>query len=70
MVQNHLSLNVEKTKIKDICTTEEDEASLHREKQKELLDSSVLKRLAYLFLGVALLALCVLGGAKSFGFKC
>ena len=38
--------------------------------KKELFDSSVLKEFAYLFLGVALLALCVLGGAKSFGFKC
>jgi len=61
---------LKRQRLKIFCTTEEDEASLHREKQKELFDSSVLKRLAYLFLGAALLALCVLGGAKSFGFKC
>ncbi|MGK0305766.1 MAG: nitrate reductase NapE component, partial [Gammaproteobacteria bacterium] len=35
----------------------------------ELLDSSVLMRSTYLFLCVALFALCVLGGAKSFGFN-
>jgi hypothetical protein len=46
------------------------ENKLLNEKQKELFDSSVLKRLAYLFLGAALLALFVLGGAKSFVFKC
>jgi hypothetical protein len=61
---------LKRQRLRIFCSTEEDEASLHREKQKELFDSSVLKEFAYLFLGVALLALCVLGGAKSFGFKC
>jgi hypothetical protein len=56
-------------RLKIFCTTEKDEASLHREKQKELFDLSSLKGFAYLFLCVALLALCVLCGAKSFGFK-
>jgi len=38
-------------RLRIFCTTEEDEASLHREKQKELLDLSSLKRSTYLFLG-------------------
>jgi len=61
---------LKRQRLRIFCTTEEDEASLHREKQKELFDLSSLKRLTYLFLCAALLALCVLGGAKSFGFKC
>jgi len=61
---------LKRQRLRIFCTTEEDEASLHREKQKELFDLSSLKRATYLFLGAALLALCVLGGAKSFVFKC
>jgi hypothetical protein len=52
-------------RLRIFCTTEEDEASLHREKQKELFDLSSLKRFAYLFLGVAS-ALFSLGGAKFY----
>jgi hypothetical protein len=60
---------LKRPRLRIFCTTEEDEASLHREKQKELFDLSVLKRSFHLFLCVALFALCVLGGAKSFGFN-
>jgi hypothetical protein len=66
VVQNRLALMLKRPRLRIFCTTEKDEASLHREKQKELFDLSSLKRFTYLFLCVALLALC---GAKSFGFK-